>query len=71
MRANVGDVLRFTGRKVGTPEHRATVIEVLGPGGGPPYRVEYDDGQPTAIFPGPGCLVETGEADLTTPPHVG
>ncbi|MFE2471204.1 DUF1918 domain-containing protein [Streptomyces mirabilis] len=40
MRASVGDVLRFTGRKVGTAERRATVIEVLGPGGEPPYRVQ-------------------------------
>ncbi|MGW2613155.1 DUF1918 domain-containing protein [Streptomyces mirabilis] len=71
MRANAGDVLRFTGRRVGTPEHRATVIEMLGPGGGPPYRVEYADGRQTEIFPGSGCLVEAGGADLTAPPRVG
>ncbi|MER6434583.1 DUF1918 domain-containing protein [Streptomyces sp900105245] len=59
MRASVGDVLRFTGRKVGTAEHHATVIEVLGSGGEPPYKVRYDDGHITEIFPGTGCIVDT------------
>lgn len=65
MRASVGDVLRFTGRKAGAAELRATVIEVLGSGGEPPYRVQYDDGRQTEILPGPGCLVETHESRLT------
>jgi hypothetical protein len=65
MRARVGDVLRFTGRKAGAAERRATVIEVLGPGSEPPYRVQCDDGRQTEIFPGPGCLVEVHEARLT------
>ncbi|WP_067023426.1 DUF1918 domain-containing protein [Streptomyces dysideae] len=59
MRAHEGDVLRFTGRTVGTPEHHATVVKVLGPNGEPPYRVRYDDGHETEIFPGPGCVNET------------
>lgn len=62
MRAHVGDVLRFTGRAVGTPEHRATVLEVLGTNGEPPYRVRYQDGHETEIFPGPGCVIETRPA---------
>ncbi|MFI6660679.1 DUF1918 domain-containing protein [Streptomyces sp. NPDC050523] len=62
MKAQAGDVLRFTGRTVGTPEHHATVVEVLGPDGEPPYRVRHDDGHETEIFPGPGCLVETRPA---------
>ncbi|MFH8520445.1 DUF1918 domain-containing protein [Streptomyces gelaticus] len=63
MRAHAGDVLRFTGRTVGTPEHHATVVEVLGQNGEPPYRVRYDDGHETEIYPGPGCVIET------RPPH--
>ncbi|MFF9077535.1 DUF1918 domain-containing protein [Streptomyces sp. NPDC014735] len=59
MQAHVGDVLRFTGRTVGTPEHHAIVVEVLGRNGEPPYRVRHDDGHETEICPGPGCVIET------------
>ncbi|WP_449343600.1 DUF1918 domain-containing protein [Streptomyces yaanensis] len=62
MQAHEGDVLRFTGRTVGTPEHHATVVEVLGRNGEPPYRVRYDDGHETEIYPGPGCVIETRTA---------
>ncbi|MEU5213190.1 DUF1918 domain-containing protein [Streptomyces sp. NPDC020742] len=62
MQVKAGDVLRFTGRVVGTPEHRAVVLEVLGPHGEPPYRVRYDDGHETEIFPGPGCVLDTDAA---------
>jgi hypothetical protein len=61
MRAQVGDVLRFAGRRVGRAEHRAVVTDVLGTDGQPPYRVQYEDGHQTEIFPGAGCIVETGE----------
>ncbi|WP_424862694.1 DUF1918 domain-containing protein [Streptomyces sp. MMS24-I29] len=53
MQAHVGDVLRFTGRTVGTPEHHAIVVEVLGRNGEPPYRVRYDDGHETESVPVP------------------
>ncbi|SFY08818.1 DUF1918 domain-containing protein [Streptomyces atratus] len=62
MKAHEGDVLRFTGRLVGTPEHHATVLKVLGRNGEPPYRVRYEDGHETEIFPGPGCVIETRPA---------
>lgn len=67
MQAQVGDVLRFTGRTVGTPEHHATVVEVLGRNGEPPYRVRYDDGHQTEIYPGPGCVIEARPAPGTAP----
>ncbi|ALO92383.1 hypothetical protein SHL15_1206 [Streptomyces hygroscopicus subsp. limoneus] len=51
MKAHEGDVLRFTSRTVGTPEHHATVVQVLGQNGEPPYRVRYEDGHETEIFP--------------------
>ncbi|MGW6394865.1 DUF1918 domain-containing protein [Streptomyces sp. NPDC055103] len=59
MTAYEGDVLRFSGRAVGTPEHRATVVKGLGPDGEAPYRVRYEDGHETEICPGPGCVIET------------
>jgi hypothetical protein len=67
MQVSVGDVLRFTSRRVGTAEHRPTVIEVLGPGGEPPYRVRYDDGHVTEIFPGAGCIVNTSASQRQQP----
>ncbi|MEU6510277.1 DUF1918 domain-containing protein [Streptomyces sp. NPDC046942] len=62
MKAHEGDVLRFTGRTVGTPDHHATVVKVLGQNGEPTYRVRYEDGHETEIFPGPGCVIETQPA---------
>uniref|UniRef100_UPI003F499FF7 DUF1918 domain-containing protein n=1 Tax=Streptomyces sp. CA-141956 TaxID=3240051 RepID=UPI003F499FF7 len=67
MRVNVGDVLRFTGHKVGAAEHHAEVVEVLGDGGEPPYRVRYEDGHMTEIFPGADCVV--GDSAHLRPPH--
>lgn len=58
MQVHEGDVLRFTGRTVGTPEHRATVLEVMGREGNPPYRVRYEDGHESEIFPGSDCVPE-------------
>ncbi|WNM32246.1 DUF1918 domain-containing protein [Streptomyces sp. Li-HN-5-11] len=66
MKAHEGDVLRFTGRTVGAAEHHATVVQVLGEDGEPPYRVRYEDGHETEIFPGPGCVIETHPAHETS-----
>jgi hypothetical protein len=58
MRVHKGDVLRFTGRTVGTPEHRAKVLEVLGREGDPPYRIRFEDGREAEVVPGSDCVVE-------------
>jgi hypothetical protein len=58
MQVHKGDVLRFTGRTVGTPEHRATVLEVLGDQGEAPYRVRYEDGREAEVVPGSDCVVD-------------
>ncbi|MFD9623246.1 DUF1918 domain-containing protein [Streptomyces virginiae] len=65
MQVNVGDVLRFPSRKVGSAEHRVKVVEVLGAGGEPPYRVRYDDGHESEVFPGPGCIVDTAQRTVS------
>jgi hypothetical protein len=46
------------------------VIEVLGPGGEPPYRVRYDDGHVTEIFPGAGCIVDISATPSRPPTDV-
>lgn len=53
----------FRGHAVGRPERRATIIEVRGADGGPPYLIRWDDDphdkpEPHLFFPGPDADVE-------------
>lgn len=65
MHASVGDVLLVHGRIVGQHDRTAEVIEVLGPDGGPPYRVRFEDGHETLMSPGPDTVVRhRGEPTL-------
>ncbi|KAF5998921.1 DUF1918 domain-containing protein [Streptomyces sp. WAC00263] len=57
MRASVGDRLLIHGRTIGQQDRQAEVIEVLGPDGGPPYRVRLADGHETIMSPGPDTVV--------------
>lgn len=57
MRANTGDQLLMHGRVVGQRDRVAEVVEVLGPDGGPPYRVRFEDGHETIMSPGPDTVV--------------
>ena len=58
MHAAVGDRLHVHSRATGGASQYAEVLEVLGPGGEPPYRVRYEDGHEAVVFPGPDCTVE-------------
>jgi hypothetical protein len=62
MQATVGDRLHVHGNTVGQPDHSGEIIEVRGPGGGPPYVVRFDDGHTGLVFPGPDAVVEPGKA---------
>ncbi|WP_329016155.1 DUF1918 domain-containing protein [Streptomyces sp. NBC_00690] len=62
MHANVGDKLVVHGRIVGQHDQNAEVVEVLGPEGGPPYRVRFDDGHETLLSPGPDTVIQPHEA---------
>ncbi|MEU6996346.1 DUF1918 domain-containing protein [Streptomyces sp. NPDC046465] len=57
MRATVGDDLVVHGRIVGQHDRIAQIVEVLGPDGGPPYRVRFEDGHETVMSPGPDTVV--------------
>ncbi|GAA1891276.1 hypothetical protein GCM10009753_20030 [Streptantibioticus ferralitis] len=59
MHASIGDRIRVSGRIVGTNEHVGEIIEVRGAQGGPPYRVRFDDGHESLIFPGPDSHIES------------
>lgn len=57
MQANVGDKLLMHGRTVGQHDKVAEVVEVLGAGGNPPFRVRFEDGHEAVMSPGPDSVV--------------
>jgi hypothetical protein len=59
MEATTGDRLLVRGRHIGEPDRDAMVLETLGPGGGPPYRVRWSDtGNESLFFPGGDVSVQ-------------
>jgi hypothetical protein len=60
MHANVGDTLKQHGRVVGQHDRDAQIVEVMGQGGEPPYRVRYEDGHECVLSPGPDSVVVHG-----------
>jgi hypothetical protein len=53
----VGDRLVVRAHFQGQPERDAEILEVLGTDG-PPYRVRWEDGRESIIFPGPDVFIE-------------
>lgn len=59
MQASVGDRIIIKGHRVGEPDRDAEVLEVLGPDGGPPFRIRWgDSGHETLFFPGSDAFVQ-------------
>lgn len=63
MKAEAGDKIVIHGHEVGRKVRTATIVEVQGEDGAPPYLVRWDDDphdQPTEhlFFPGPDADVE-------------
>ena len=59
MHAQPGDRLVIKGHHIGDAERDAEVLEVVGPDGGPPYRVRWEDtGHEALVFPGPDAAVQ-------------
>lgn len=52
-----GDRLVVRAHFQGQPERDAEILDVLG-ADGPPYRVRWDDGRQSIIFPGPDVFIE-------------
>lgn len=57
MKAQVGERLLFHGKKVGSTDRTAEVLQVRGDDGAPPYLVRFDDGHERLVFPGTDCQV--------------
>ncbi|MFJ3328565.1 DUF1918 domain-containing protein [Streptomyces griseus] len=62
MEAHTGDRLLVHGRTVGQHDRVAEIIEVLGDGGSPPYRIRFDDGHEHLMSPGPDSVVQHQDA---------
>jgi hypothetical protein len=61
MHATVGDRLVVHGAVVGEHDKCGEIIEVRGPGGGPPFVVLFEDGHQALVFPGPDAVIEQGQ----------
>jgi hypothetical protein len=62
MRAHLGDRVAVDGRHVGTPTRQGEIVEVLGHGGDEHYRVRWDGGVESILFPQSDLRLLTGEA---------
>jgi Domain of unknown function (DUF1918) len=61
--AVAGDRLLIRSHRLGEPPRDAEILEVLGDGGGPPFRVRWDDtGAESLFFPGNDAHVEHFQA---------
>jgi len=59
LRAEPGDRLVIRGHHVGEHDRDGEVLEALGEGGSPPFRVRWsDDGHVSTLFPGSDATVE-------------
>ena len=59
MKAAVGDRLIIKGHHLGEHPRDAEVLDVLGEGGEPPFRVRWEeDGHVSLLFPGSDAQIE-------------
>jgi hypothetical protein len=52
-----GDVLVITGHRVGEAQQLAEILEVLGEPGHEHFRVRWEDGHETTIYPGSDAVI--------------
>jgi Ala-tRNA(Pro) deacylase len=52
--ASVGDTVELSGRRVGDNARHGEILEVLGEGDHRHYRVRWEDGHETVLYPGAG-----------------
>ena len=60
MAAKPGDTIRAPSEKVGQPERRGKIVEVLGDEKHPRFKVLWEDVHETVFVPGPDVSVESG-----------
>ena len=57
MQAAVGDEIMVETATVGRIRRRGKILEVLATTGGEHYRVRWDDGHESLLFPGPDARI--------------
>jgi hypothetical protein len=62
MQAKIGDRLVLLGTHVGDGRRAGVIVEVDHVDGTPPYRVRWQDGHESYVFPGADARVEPPEA---------
>ena len=55
-----GDFVEVSGHRVGDAPRSGEILEVLGPEAHPHYRVKWEDGRVSLLFPGADVLVKHG-----------
>jgi hypothetical protein len=60
MAAKPGDTIRAPSEKVGQPERRGKIVEILGDEQHRRFKVRWDDARETVLVPGPDVSVESG-----------
>jgi len=59
MTAKPGDTIRAPSEKVGQPERRGKLVELLGDDEHPRFKVRWEDGHETVLVPGPDVSIES------------
>jgi hypothetical protein len=67
MQATIGDRLHVHSNVVGAYDKIATIIDVRGADGTPPYLVRFPDGHETLFYPGADCVVEPASPSAGRP----
>ncbi|MCC6831146.1 MAG: DUF1918 domain-containing protein [Thermoleophilia bacterium] len=62
MTGAIGDLLRVRGHRVGEHPRLGEITEVLGEPDHVHFRVRWEDGQETIVFPGPDIVIQPATA---------
>ena len=65
--ASPGDRLVVHGHHQGEPERDGEILEVVGPDGGPPYVVRWEDGRVSTLYPSSDVYVQHFERPRRKP----
>ena len=65
MQARAGDRIVIESSAVDRPRRIGDVLDVLGEGSAPPYRVRWSDGVISIVYPGPDARVTASDAVLS------
>lgn len=57
-RSRPGDYVEIFGHRVGDAPRRGEILEVLGAEGHPHYRVRWEDGRVSVLYPGADVVVK-------------